>query len=398
MARDIIGFLLIAIFLGLLFWWPQSDWRAWQKKYQFSRADRTAVSDEGIAGSKMETLDSTGLDSLYRLVTDSEFQVRLDRLADSLMALKLELAGYDWLLLSARQAARGVSLQDESNLSNIYFSAARSVAGIEKGANEIHEEVDSLRRELLLARWLKESGGSRQGESISRTRWLSPARVPVREACTSCHQQIGARRVMLKPDEDRKSYPKEMLEHPPGDFGCTVCHCGIGGELSFEKAHGPDNLGRPFRKGMLAFRSCGICHAKRFPMKYSKASFDWPESCQKCHEISRLALAADSSLFSSAWFTVDEFKVRSWLLRHWSKETGSIPPRESVEEVVAFLVSGSLDNADSGKAVHGDLKRQFGETKALRCPVCGRTFKFVGGLVDFVCPVDGSKLQPLVDN
>ncbi|MEA1996528.1 MAG: hypothetical protein U9N45_02775, partial [Gemmatimonadota bacterium] len=182
-------------------------------------------------------------------------------------------------------------------------------------------------------------------------------------------------------------------------YGCTVCHHGAAVELSAEKAHGPDHLGRPFWGGKLALRSCGLCHAGRSPVIFYAAGFVWPKSCSVCHEIDRLsAWEADSSLFASRWFPVDEMKLRDWLLRHWGEKVGRVPERDTFEEVVALMAAQSADTTEIKAARdHGPaIVAEDGKTVLLKCPSCGRTFGVAGHSEEYFCPADGSMLEQII--
>jgi len=399
MIKEIIGYTVIAVLLVMIFLWPRSDWRTWQKMYQAPESGTDSANVEKTAArEKMEPPDSVDLESLNRLIGERNFQMRLDRIADSLLALKLELARYSGILLSARERVRESSFMEKDKLSPLYFSGRNTVSGIGNGVEEISGEIDSLRRDLLLAGKLQKSAEGPEDLRASRIRWISPAQVPVREACTSCHEPVSARKVMLRPGKSSAPYPKEMLAHPPARFGCTICHLGGAGELSFWRAHGPDYLDRPFRKGKLALRSCGLCHAaKAQPMNLDLSSA-WSKNCADCHESAATAtISADSAIFSNIRSPRDELKLRSWLIRHWGEKAGRIPDRESFEEVVTLLISGN-----NGKAAANSVKQKENsppddkkKLNALRCPVCGRTFSIAAGGAVFVCPLDGARLEPV---
>lgn len=399
MTRQITVFSALAIILGLLFWLPRSDWRSYGRDYISAYLERslTQVASSGEGGIQPD--DTIRLEELYDLIAESELLSRLDRLADSLLALRRELAGYHDILLAVRETARRASLGVDEDFTTRYFSRARFMSRLENEAERLAARVDSLRDGLEAVGRIKDYIEIR-GSKVYEIRWLRPERVPVRELCTSCHLGLdGGKRVMLFPEATQESYPGVMVFHPPREFGCTVCHNGAPGELDFDPAHGSDHLGRPFRPGKLALRSCGLCHAERSPLKFAAVPFSWPKSCIQCHENDRLATLVDSSAISALQFPLDTRHFRSWLLRHWSEKEGMVPERDSFEEVVAMLVSGDLRPRPSEADSAFITTRKDGQQKVkiMRCPSCGRTFTAAGASVEFVCPVDGSALETVIE-
>lgn len=398
MARQITFFSALALILGLLFWWPRSDWRSYGQKYINAYLERSLIQAASSGESTVPPNDTTRLEELYDLIAESELGPRLDRLADSLLALRRELAGYHDILLAVRETARRASRRRDESFSARYFSAAGFMFSLENERQRLAAGVDSLRNGLEGVGEVKDYSETR-GDPVYEIRWLRPERVPVREFCTSCHLPLeDGQRVMLFPKATPETYPAVMAFHPPGKFGCTVCHNGTAGELDFDPAHGTDHLGRPFRPGKLALRSCGLCHAERSPLKFAAVPFSWPKNCIQCHENDRLNALMDSSAVPALQYPIDTRLFRSWLLRHWSEKEGRVPERNSFEEVVAMLVSGDmkprLDEADSAFVTpRKDEQQKF---KLMRCSSCGRIFTVPGASDEFVCPVDGSPLETVI--
>ncbi|HLA40782.1 MAG TPA: hypothetical protein VJ417_12345, partial [Candidatus Glassbacteria bacterium] len=228
----------------------------------------------------------------------------------------------------------------------------------------------------------------------SRVRWIIPSRLPVREACTSCHLPVAdGSRVMLLPQPEQDKYPDVMAKHPPLEFGCTVCHLGSGDDLSFVAAHGPDRLGRPFRPGRVALRSCGICHAEQSPLRMAAIPFSWPESCARCHAGEELSALVDSSSVAALQYPLNVVRVREWLLRHWGEKDGLLPQRDEFEGVVSLLVSG--ERKTQAKTVDVEKVEETGGSPGQElevvCPKCGRKFRAARG-AEFACPWDGTLL------
>jgi len=399
MARQIAVFAALAVVLGLLFWWPRSDWRSQRGDYVSARLERSLAQLAGGSGERVSPKDSARLEELYDQIASTGIGQRLETIADSLHALRQELAAYHGILLAVRETARQASRGEDEDFAARYFSAARSVSQLEAGADRLAAEADSLRTDLDAVGEIRDYGEKRSGQVYEIHR-LRPERVPVRELCTSCHLMLdGGQQVMLLPVAEPESYPLVMSVHPPRKFGCTVCHNGVPGALDFEPAHGTDRLGRPFRPGKLALRSCGICHAERSPLKFAAVPFSWPKSCVQCHENDRLPALVDSSAVQELQYPLDTSGFRAWLLRHWSEKEGRLPERNSFEQAVAVLVSGDISprigEADSAVAKTGKDTQKA--VKIMRCPTCRRTFTVAGEGVEFVCPVDGSTLESVIE-
>ena len=399
MARQITVFAALALILGLLFWWPRSDWRSHGQNYLSAYLERSLsqVASGGQAGSLLN--DRARLEDFYDLIAATELSPRLERLADSLAALRQELADYHDILLAVRETARRASRGEDEEFAARYFSAARLMSRLENEAERLAAEVGSLSSSLEAVEKIRDYSEKRSG-MVYQISWLRPERVPVRELCTSCHLLLdGGQRVMLFPSSEPESYPGVMAVHPPREFGCTVCHNGAPGELDFDPAHGTDNLSRPFRPGKLALRSCGLCHAERSPLKFAAVPFSWPKNCIQCHENDRLASLVDSSAVPALQHPIDTRGFRFWLLRHWGEKQGRVPERDSFEQVVAVLVSGDMEprisEVDSAFAKARKDGRQ--NDIIMRCPTCGRIFTVTGANVEFVCPVDGSALETVTE-
>ncbi len=399
MARQITVFSALALILGLLFWLPRSDWRSHGWNYISAYLEKNLAQVASSGEGRIPPNDTTRLEELYDLIAESELLSRLDRLADSLLVLRRELAGYHDILLAVRETARSASRGVDEDFTTRYFSAARFMSRLENEAERLAAQMDSLRDGLEAVGRIRDYIETRDSR-VYEIRWLRPERVPVRELCTSCHLLLnGGERVMLFPEATPESYPGVMAFHPPREFGCTVCHNGAPGELDFNPAHGTDHLGRPFRPGKLALRSCGLCHAERSPLRFAAVPFSWPKSCVQCHENDRLAALVDSSAMPALQYPLDTRRFRSWVLRHWSEKEGRVPERDSFEEVVAVLVSGDLRPHLSKADTAFITTRKNGQQKVIimRCPSCGRIFTAAGASVEFVCPVDGSALETVIE-
>ena len=73
--------------------------------------------------------------------------------------------------------------------------------------------------------------------------WLQPEVLAEKEACTSCHLGVEDEPLLYaRPPYGRHS-GHYLEDHPPQRFGCTVCHGGVAGALTFADAEHaePDN-------------------------------------------------------------------------------------------------------------------------------------------------------------
>ena len=398
MVREIISFIAVAVFLAVLIFLPHKDWRSYEREYRRT-ADKIG---SGKARREVKAVNGNiepeKLEQLFKLIADEELADRVDRLSDSLQALTLELNEYRDLLLSARETVRYGVGSESKKLRGGYFSAVRDLSRLGQETGQLSAEADSLRESLRAAERLA-SNADRAAAAVPEIHQIRPSRVPVREACTSCHLlSEDSRRAMLYPGGEEKNYPPEMLQHPPLEFGCTICHRGSPDALEFGPAHDSDSFGQSFRPGRMALRSCGVCHADRSPLRFSSVPFDWPPGCIGCHEQDKLSLLADSSTTAALRYPLDSREFRFWLLRHWGEKLGKVPDREEFEQAAAMLISGRMKTApvetDSGSArAARDSSRVDGE-RSFRCPACGRTFNFSAS-GEPACPLDGTPLEPV---
>lgn len=391
--REILTFVIFAVLLGLLFFlYPGgNDWRANERNYRQVGAVRNLHGGLATAAQDSAGLELR-LDSFSALLRDGGLADRIAVLQDSLQSIYQELDGYRDLLAEARDRIRVGLPAGKPELTGKYFSSVSTLRQLERDAEIIGADLDTLLTGIASA----SDAGPNSPKGPALLRWLSPSRVPVHEACTSCHLlEADGSRVMLLPQEKPDQYPVVMLQHPPAEFGCTVCHFGSAGDLSLLAAHGPDRLGRPFRPGRLALRSCGICHALLSPLQTAAVPFSWPESCARCHAGETLSALVDSSAIPALRHPLNPVSFRGWLLRHWGEKEGVLPDREEFENTVSLLSSGerkapSADSTEENAAEQAGQPRE-GELTVV-CPLCGRKYKIAAG-VEFTCPADGTPLE-----
>ncbi len=390
MSREILSFLFFFVVLALVFRFGGENWRGHQQAYRQAALEGSRRQwDYGSVARQ----SAPPADSLLKILDEAGLGARLQRLADSLAAVRADLAGTRNVLLAARDELSAVEAREADE--GEYFAAVRSFRRFDGLAAGIGHELDSLKRGLTALRQLSRK---QSGETPAKVRWLDPSRVPVREACTTCHLPLGGEgRVMLYPDSARTAhYPEAMATHDFRQFGCTVCHGGAPGALDFHKAHGPDYLLRPFRPGRLALRACGLCHADRSPLATGRVAFAWPDACISCHQGESPPALADSSDNPALSVPVRGPGLRNWLLRHWARSSGAVPPRDQFEAALAMLVSGDIrrqakdkqDAAGIGAATAGSL----GTSGEGVCPRCGRAFRVSLEAGEVFCPADGARL------
>ncbi|MEA2063150.1 MAG: hypothetical protein U9P14_05590 [Gemmatimonadota bacterium] len=353
------------------------------------------------------------LEELLKDLAEGELAGSLDRVSDSLERIELRLDKYRGLLLEVREQVRAGELRmlharSDTEAGMPYFSAVRSLTGLENTARELEARIDTIRAWLSAAGAVGKQAGIPPSHSASARpwtaviRWLVPTLVPVQQACLSCHRPLGSDediRVLLLTADSAETYPAEMLRHPPGRFGCTVCHHGGARHLDFARAHGQDRSGRPFLPGRLALTSCGLCHSSQAAPDAAERPLvhPWPANCLACHSSSRL----DSTGLDSCRTVIDDFvseepRVREWLLAHWCEKCGIGPEREKFERTLRRLVvrEGGEAGADtSAGPIPGGGERELG----FRCPSCGRLFQVLAQVDKPVCPVDGTLLEPVKD-
>jgi hypothetical protein len=390
MSREILSFTGFFVLLVLAFYFGGGHWRGHQQAYR--QAALQGSQHDWINGS-VGNRKTPPADSLLEILEEAGLSTRLERLADSLAAVRADLSEVRNLLLAARDALSGMEAREADEGDGQYFSAVRSFRRTENSAGTIGNELDSLRAGVAA---LKQLSHKQSGNQPAKIRWLDPSRVPVREACTTCHLPLnGEGTVMLYPDsKDETIYPATMAAHDYRQFGCTVCHVGSPVAVDFITAHGPDKLLRPFRPGKLALRSCGYCHADRSPLADGRVAFSWPEDCSGCHQQDSLFTLADSSDNKAFKVPIRESELRNWLLRHWAENSGEVPSRDQFEAALSMLVSGDIRRQAKSEQGAVEVPAADGNDSITdgTCPRCGRTYRLSLEVGEVFCPADGARL------
>jgi len=391
--------LALAALAAVFIWLPKVDWHMVRNKLQ-RPGERTVGPAEELSGvraadTSVVFADSASLNELLRLMAEDELEVRLQQWSDSVEVVAGRLQAYRELLFAVRESVRLEESSGPATLSGHYFRAVGRLRGLEGQIGELGASIDSLSGLLAAVeaagRRKIRPAAERPGRAAPETlRWLTPAAVPIKQACLSCHPPLEGGRVVLVPGEEPGAYPQAMLQHPPKEFGCVSCHHGEAESTDFEKAHGADSLGRPFLPGRLSLRSCGLCHSAAVLSWNGSALFPWPKDCLACHENGPLKeIEADSSRAALVDSLAGEQKLRAWLLRHWSEKSARLPGREQFERVLSLVSAATLQSespADSTVLPQGD--------NTYHCPFCKRRFSVLASIRDPVCPVDGTALLP----
>ncbi len=292
LSRVTLLALLLVALLAAVFFWPREgrNWRLDQAK--LLRSAENLRREHAPAASARGPLEGRAeLEGLSRLIRERELELRLTRLADSLQALRSELDQYDQVLLTVRDRVRDLPAAGDQQLEVPYFSGVRAVYGARDELENLSVELEELRRSIEAVPAVPAAGKGGEDDrserlEAGRIRWLTPERVAVREACTTCHLPIGQARVLLRPNgAETAAYPEPMLRHATEQFGCTVCHHGEAGSVRFTRAHGDDAVGRAFRGEALAVRSCGSCHSAGRAVAWREETRAWQESCSGCHGV-----------------------------------------------------------------------------------------------------------------
>lgn len=112
------------------------------------------------------------------------------------------------------------------------------------------------------------------------------------DRCTTCHLAIEQPHLALA-DEPFTAHPGRFLQqHPPEQFGCTVCHGGQGLATGVKTAHGDvTHWEEPLLRGPLVQASCGRCHGdleaitEHVPLLVKGRALFKAKGCYGCHAI-----------------------------------------------------------------------------------------------------------------
>ncbi|MFC1614200.1 hypothetical protein ACFL5K_02770 [Gemmatimonadota bacterium] len=411
MLKQVARFLLIIVLLLLFFWLLKSRWLNIEKKKEGGNNRSVEQVEDHLESwvGDMDALlsDSADLKDFLDYLAEGDLEVRLRQWTDSVMVIERRLEAYRELMVALRDRLRAEGWNDSSELHQPYFPAVKGLRGLEARSRGLSTSLDTL---STLIKAFQEAAGRNGkparvvGDSVKpeEAHWLIPSKVPVSQACLSCHPLTEGGQVVLFPGVETEDYPQIMQQHPPHEFGCISCHRGEPEALDFDRAHGPDATGLPFLTRRLTLRSCGFCHSRDVLPKNTAALFPWPENCRVCHDpqrtagnfvdSSRMAVSLEDSVLEAFADSLGNSReLRAWMLEHWCEKSGIYPVREQFEQTLSLLAVARVDSnseePDSSEAVVG--------MTACRCPSCGRVFEVLPDIANPVCPVDGTVLMPL---
>lgn len=153
------------------------------------------------------------------------------------------------------------------------------------------------------------------------------------DRCISCHIAVDQKGFEDTPQPLRTHPGSYMDQHPVEDFGCTVCHNGLGKATTMQAAHGEGEEGElyPMYRGVFVQSSCGKCHdensyAETSVIGTGKRLYEF-YGCNVCHKLYKTGGTAGPDLTkigSKKYYDVDwgenyegEKNLTDWLINHF---------------------------------------------------------------------------------
>ena len=243
-------------------------------------------------------------------------------------------------------------------------------------------------------------------------------RVVKMDRCTSCHLSIDLEGYEDYPQPftthpNLSAYIGSASPHPLGEFGCTVCHEGMGQSINFEYAsHTPADVDQmheweedrhwevphlwdyPMLPSDMTEASCAKCHQNSvFVPEGPTISLAYAvyerAGCYACHTTEGFTdlrkpgpdLTKISAKLTEEWVAnwirdPREVKPSTWMPRIWYNENTSAPedaPRNEVEidAVVAYLFANSADHEFAvDSPPRGDTTRGLEIVESVGCLAC----------------------------
>ena len=243
-------------------------------------------------------------------------------------------------------------------------------------------------------------------------------RVVKMDRCTSCHLSIDREGYEEYPQPftthpNLSAYVGSASPHPLGEFGCTVCHEGMGQSLNFENAsHSPANLDQmreweekrdwevphlwdyPMLPTDMTEASCAKCHQNSVFLpdgpKISLAYGVYERAgCYACHktqgftdlrkpgpDLTRIGAKLTEEWVANWIRDPREVKPSTWMPRIWYNGNTSAPedaPRNEVEidAVVAYLFANAEDQEFAvALPRRGDATRGQEIVESVGCLAC----------------------------
>jgi cbb3-type cytochrome oxidase cytochrome c subunit len=203
------------------------------------------------------------------------------------------------------------------------------------------------------------AAGAAQARTGTQAEWYRGQRVGIREIrvdplgrvdrCTTCHLGVDDPNFAGAP-EPFSRHSSLLTDHPPEEFGCTICHNGRGRAVTTLAAHG-DSMEAPSRlwRGTHLQAACYLCHGGRtLPretvaavLEGSKAINQW--RCLRCHRI-RGQGESEGPELSAVGSRRDWVEVLAHLLNPQAMSPGSTMPlfpltRARAEAITVYLLT-----------------------------------------------------------
>jgi len=243
-------------------------------------------------------------------------------------------------------------------------------------------------------------------------------RVAKMDRCTSCHLSIDREGYEEYPQPftthpNLSAYVGSASSHPLGEFGCTVCHEGMGQSINFEYSshtpvdsdqmhaweeerdwHVPHLWDYPMLPTDMTEASCAKCHqGSVFVPEGPKLSLAYGlyerAGCYACHntegfadlrkpgpDLSKIDAKLDEEWVANWIREPREMKPSTWMPRIWYNGNSSAPedaPRNEAEidAVVAYLFANSEDHDFViGSPPRGDAARGQEIVESVGCLAC----------------------------
>jgi mono/diheme cytochrome c family protein len=179
------------------------------------------------------------------------------------------------------------------------------------------------------------------------------------DRCVACHNGIDDPR-MTDVAQPHCVHPGEYLKwHPSGEFGCTVCHGGLGRATTWHGAQAEEHWDSPLLPVGLTQASCGRCHsaeevAEQGGEVYAEGQrLFLAKGCQSCHKLDGRGGGNGPALDTEGLKLPGQFSMAhiegartpaQWLLEHFEDPQRVAPgsqmkcPQLSVDEADALTV------------------------------------------------------------
>jgi mono/diheme cytochrome c family protein len=207
----------------------------------------------------------------------------------------------------------------------------------------VYPEWRGYRSEYALILMEKSADGDLGGFQVSQIEQNFVPALAVTDRCITCHTGVQDPRMLGEP-HPFAAHPGEFLaQHPPEQFGCTICHEGQGLATDSRAAHGhTEDWLYPLHESNFVYSSCAQCHDADLVYAEIKDENDAghggglvaqgkrlveTRGCMGCHIIDGIGgtLGPDISFvgdktkhdFDFSHVESEEHTVAAWLERHF---------------------------------------------------------------------------------